>query len=212
MKLNRLIPDDSSMKSSSNIRRGVAAAAIAATVFGGAVVTDTLAGANSSWGPKWTRNGELELPTDYHSWVFLGSPLTPNALNNGQAGFPEFHNVYIHPAAFKAYRKTGQFPEGTVLLKELQLTMPGTQDDGSRVEASGRGYFPAARNGIDISVKDSKRFKDTNGWGFFNFGHHAPPYAKTAAAAPKEACAGCHIANADDMVFKKFYAPILDAK
>ena len=212
MKLDRQINSGKEVKPSFRMRRGLVAAAVAATVFGGAVVNAAFAGAVSSWGPKWAKNGELQLPTDYHSWVFLGSPLTPHALNGGEAGFPEYHNVYIHPEAFKAYRKTGQFPEGTVLLKELQLTRPGTHDDGSRIEASGRGYFPAARNGIDISVKDSKRFKDTNGWGFFNFGHHAPPYAKTAAAAPKEACAGCHITNADDMVFKKFYAPILDAR
>ena len=212
MKLNQQINNGKKVKSSVRMRRGLVAAAFAATVLGGAVVSDVFAGSMSSWGPKWTKSGELQLPTDYHSWVFLGSPLTPHALNDGKAGFPEYHNVYIHPEAFKVYRKTGEFPEGTVLLKELQLTMPGTHDDGSRLEASGRGYFPAARNGIDIAVKDSKRFKDTNGWGFFNFGHHAPPYAKTAAAAPKEACAACHIANADNMVFKKFYSPILDAK
>ncbi|MCP5316207.1 MAG: cytochrome P460 family protein [Chromatiaceae bacterium] len=212
MKLNKQIKLGNNSKSTFRTRRGLVATLVAAIGFGGAVVGDTFAGSMSSWGPKWTRNGELHLPNDYHSWVFLGSPLTPHALNDGKAGFPEYHNVYIHPEAFKAYRKTGVFPEGTVLLKELQLTMPGTNDDGSRVEASGRGFFPAARNGIDISVKDSKRFKDTNGWGFFNFGHHAPPYAKTAVAASKEACAGCHIANAEDMVFTKFYSPILDAK
>ncbi|MDJ0741687.1 MAG: cytochrome P460 family protein [Gammaproteobacteria bacterium] len=163
-------------------------------------------------GPVWTPDGKLELPDGYHSWVFLGSPLTPHALNDGGAGFPEYHNVYIHPDAYRHYRETGDFPEGTILLKELQLTAPGTFADGSRGEASGRGYFPAARNGIDISVKDSERFGDTNGWGFFNFGHHAPPYAKTATAAPKEACAGCHIANTDNMVFMQFYRPILDAE
>ena len=165
-----------------------------------------------NWGPKWNADGELILPSNHHTWVFLGAPLTPHALNDGKAGFPEYHNVYIQHEAFAIYKKTGDFPEGTILLKELQLTFPGTNDDGSRLEVSGRGYFPAQLNGIDISVKDSKRFKDTNGWGFFNFGHHAPPYAKTAAALPKDACAGCHIANADNMVFKKFYAPILDAK
>lgn len=193
-------------------RRGFVSVLAAAILLGGAVVTAIFAGSTPSWGPKWTSGGELKLPTDYHTWVFLGSPLTPNALNNGQAGFPEYHNVYIHPEAYKAYRKTGQFPEGTILLKELQLTMPATHDDGSRVEASGRGYFPGTRNGIDISVKDSKRFNDTNGWGFFNFGHHAPPYARTAAAAPKNACASCHMANATNMVFTKFYTPILEAK
>ncbi len=176
------------------------------------VMTSARAQSTPTWGPKWSAENELELPSDYHTWVFLGSPLTPNALNGGQAGFPEYHNVYIQPEAYQAYRQTGEFPEGTILLKELQLTLPGSNDDGSRVEASGRGFFPAERNGIDISVKDSERFKDTKGWGFFNFGHHAPPYAKSAAAQPKEACAGCHIANATDMVFIKFYSPILDAK
>jgi hypothetical protein len=168
--------------------------------------------ADADWGPKWTSNGQLILPTGFHEWVFLGSPLTPHALNGGNAPFPEYHNVYVQPEAFRAYRETGEWPEGTIMLKELQLTRPGSNADGSAIEVSGRGFFPGARNGIDISVKDSKRFKDTNDWGFFNFGHHAPPYAKTADAQSIEACAGCHIANADKMVFSKFYKPILDAK
>jgi len=167
---------------------------------------------NPPWGPKWTKSGELVLPNNYHEWIFLGSPLTPNALNGGKAAFPEYHNVYVQPEAYQAYRNTGKWPEGTTLLKELQLTRPAANADGSSLEVSGRGFFPAALNGIDISVKDSKRFKDTNGWGFFNFGHRAPPYEKTAAALPIDACAGCHIANADNMVFSKFYKPILDAK
>lgn len=169
-------------------------------------------GAEPDWGPKWTKNGELVLPVGYHHWVFIGSPLTPHGLNGGNAPFPEYHNVYVHPEALKAYRSTGDWPEGTIMLKELQLTRGGIHPDGSAIEVSGRGFFPGARNGIDISVKDSKRFKDSNGWGFFNFGHHAPPYEKTAQARPTEACAGCHIANADRMVFSKFYKPILDAK
>lgn len=178
------------------------------------VGTANIANAQSipSWGPKWTRSGELVLPSDYHEWIFLGSPLTPHALNGGKAAFPEYHNVYVQPEAYQAYRDSGKWPEGTILLKELQLTRPAANADGSSMEVSGRGFFPAALNGIDISVKDSKKFKDTNNWGFFNFGHHAPPYEKTATALPIDACAGCHIANADNMVFSKFYKPILDAK
>ncbi|MFC6671132.1 cytochrome P460 family protein [Marinobacterium aestuariivivens] len=166
----------------------------------------------ADWGPAWDRNGKLLLPEHFRHWVFLGSPLTPNALNGGQAAFPEYHNVYVQPQAFAAYRETGQWPEGTIMLKELQLTRQATHPDGSSQEASGRGFFPGTLNGIDISVKDSSRFRDTEGWGFFNFGHHAPPYAESAAAQPAEACAGCHMENATNMVFSKFYAPILDAK
>lgn len=163
-------------------------------------------------GPQWTRDGQLELPKDFHHWTFLGSPLTPNGLNGGKANFPEFHNVYVQPAALEAYRRTGEFPEGTILLKELQLTRPGGNADGSGQEVSGRGYFPGELHGVDISVKDSSRFRQTNGWGFFNFGHHAPPYEATASAKDKEDCAGCHAANGTKMVFSKFYEPILKAK
>lgn len=202
----------------SALRRAALAATALATLLAGASVVAGLAGdaraegMTATPGPQYSANGELKLPTDFRRWVFLGSPLTPNALNNGKAGFPEYHNVYVQHHAYEAYRRTGEFPEGTILVKELQLTTAGQHADGSRNEASGRGYFPATLNGIDISVKDSKRFKDTNGWGFFNFGHHAPPYAKTAAAQPKAACAGCHEANATNMVFSKFYEPILKAQ
>ncbi|WP_170785650.1 cytochrome P460 family protein [Ruegeria lacuscaerulensis] len=169
--------------------------------------TSVNAQVSDDWQPQWTEDGQLVLPTGYREWVFLGSPLTPNALNGGQAGFPEYHNVYMHPTAYAQYKETGEFPEGTILLKELQLTQPGEEADGSRLEVSGQGYFPAGFNGIDIAVKDSSRFAESNNWGYFNFGHHAPPYAETAAAAPIEACASCHIDNADeDMVFTRFYA------
>lgn len=188
-------------------------AAITILVCGSAfgLAARSLAESSPDWGPRWNNNGELLLPSGYHEWVFLGSPLTPHALNGGEAPFPEYHNVYVQPEAYTAYRKTGNWPEGTILLKELQLTRKAAYADGSSVEVSGRGYFPAALNGIDISVKDSRRFADTNNWGFFNFGHHAPPYAKSAKALPEDACAGCHIANADRMVFTKFYKPILES-
>lgn len=142
--------------------------------------------------------------------VFLGAPLTPNGLNGGEAGFPEFHHVYVEPGAYQTYKETGAFPEGTTIVKELVLLKEADYEDGSRDDASGRGFFANSFAGIDMMVKDSERFADTNGWGFFNFGHHAPPYAETAEAAPNDSCAFCHTANAtDDMVFTTFY-PILE--
>ena len=190
----------------------LAVLAVAAAIAAAGQTLPATAEMGQTMGATFNGAGETTIPENFRQWVFVGAPLTPHGLNGGKAGFPEFHHVYVEPKAFETYRKTGRFPEGTTIVKELVLLHPGDYPDGSRDEASGRGFFPAARNGIDISVKDSKRFKDTNGWGFFNFGHHAPPYAKTAVAASKEACAGCHIANAEDMVFTKFYSPILDAK
>ena len=65
---------------------------------------------------QWNEKGELLLPKDFREWVFIGAPLTPNGLNDGKANFPEFHNVYVQPEAFKAYRKTGKWPTGTMML------------------------------------------------------------------------------------------------
>src|SRR5262245_53992298 len=62
--------------------------------------------------PEYNAAGELVLPKDYRDWVYVGSPLTPNALNGGQAAFPEYHNVFIEPVSFAIFKKTGIFPEG----------------------------------------------------------------------------------------------------
>jgi len=162
--------------------------------------------------PEYTPAGELKLPENsmWRSWIFVGTPLTPNALNGGQANFPEYHYVYIEPGSYDIYRKTGIFPDGTFFFKELLLTKgPSENPDGSRTEPSGRGYFPGVFNGADATVKDSKRFADTGGWGYFNFNHHEPK-APTAKVKDKSECAFCHIGAAKrDEVWTQFY-PILD--
>ena len=160
---------------------------------------------NGRYLPEYTADGDLMLPKNFEQWVYVGSPLTPNALNGGQAGFPEYHNVYMQPWAYQEYQKTNVFPEGTIMFKELQLTIPGDNPDGSRTEPSGRGYFPGKLNGADVTVKDSKRYIDTGGWGYYNF-HHYEPKAPTAKLTPKTECAYCHSASAKkDEVWTQFY-------
>jgi hypothetical protein len=159
-------------------------------------------------------DGRMKLPNPatFRRWVFVGAPLTPNGLNNGKAGFPEYHHVYVEEKNVDAYLKTGSFPEGTVIVKELTRVLNPTFPDGSRREPSGRGYFNGEYNGIDVTVKDSKRFAQTNGWGFFTFGHHPLPYEETAAESSVTQCAGCHIANVakTDMTWIQFYPLLRD--
>jgi hypothetical protein len=189
------------------------AAGIAAFVIltgGGVFLRQTLAQDASSttqrYFPEYNDKGELLLPKNFEKWVFVGAPLTPNALNGGQANFPEFHMVYIEPGSYDIYQKTGEFPEGTIFLKELQLLLPAENPDGSRTEASGRGYFSGKLNGADVTVKDSKKYADTGGWGYFNFNHHEPK-AASASVRPKDECAFCHMANAKkDEVWTQFYS------
>ena len=159
--------------------------------------------------PEYTSEGDLILPKNWRSWVYVGSQLTPDALNNGKAGFPEYHNVYIEPGSFEIYKQTGEFPEGTIMFKELQRTLPGQFPDGSRMEPSGRGYFPGAFNGADVTVKDTKRYSSTgSSWGYYNFNHHEPK-AATAQLKPISECGFCHQASAQkDEVWTQFY-PLL---
>jgi hypothetical protein len=158
-------------------------------------------------------DGKLKLPTGYRRWVFVGAPLTPDGLNNGKAGFPEYHHVYVEEKNLNVYLQTGSFPEGTVIVKELTRVLNPTFPDGSRTEPSGRGYFNGEFSGMDVTVKDSKRFANTNGWGFFNFGHHPLPYAESAKEASAAECAGCHASFVakTDMTWVQFY-PLLRGK
>src|ERR1700736_4327539 len=82
--------------------------------------------------PQGWRTPQVQVPKNFHEWIYVGSPLTPNALNDGKAGFPEYHNVYMEPGSYEIYKKTKVFPEGTIMFKELQLTLPGENPDGSR--------------------------------------------------------------------------------
>jgi hypothetical protein len=174
--------------------------------------TTSIAAQNQTSTAVFLPDGKVKLPTGFRKWVFVGAPLTPNGLNGGTANFPEYHHVYVEQKNVDAYLKTGVFPEGTVIVKELTRLLSPMFPDGSRTEPSGRGFFNGVYNGIDMTVKDSKRFPQTNGWGFFTFGHHPMPYAQTAAQSPISECGGCHVANVakTDMTWIQFYPLLRD--
>ena len=199
---------------------------LVAGVAGGTYLSNTsrVAAQTQQSAVVFNADGTVNVPTGFRKWVFVGAPLTPEGLNHGKfncdaagkncttSNFPEYHHVYIEQKNVDAYFKTGEFPEGTVIVKELTRVLNPTFPDSSRTEPSGRGYFNGAYNGIDMSVKDSKRFASTNNWGFFTFGHHPMPYNKTSAERPISECAGCHIANVanTDMTWIKFYPLLRD--
>lgn len=148
-------------------------------------------------------DGKLIRPADHREWVFVGAPVTPNDMNDGQAAFPEFHNVYIDPASFASYKKRGVFPDGTVILKEL-VSVGGKSMD------SGNGYFQGEFISLEAMVKDGQRFSDEpGGWAFFRFGE-APNYNPTGARMKTESCNECHSGANEDYVFTDTY-PVLRA-
>lgn len=165
--------------------------------------------------PQFTQEGELILPAGeiWREWPYVGTPLTPNALNDGEAPFPEFHSVYIDPLSWEHWRETGAFREGTVLAKELVTVYDeNALPDGSTRQVSGRGYFMGEFAGFEIAYKSATHFPDEPGnWAYFSFGHHAPPYDAVTEERPVQECNACHMASAaEDFVFTQFY-PVLRA-
>ncbi len=149
---------------------------------------------------------EMIRPTNYRTWVYIGTPVTPNDLNNGHAAFPEMHNVYIDPESYKVYKETGVFKEGTVIVKELVTV-------GATSAVSGKGYFEGEFIGLEASVKSKKDFpKEPGNWAIFSFSNMKTGVLKdTAPAMPVDKCVACHQASAaDDFVFTQYY-PVLSA-
>jgi len=167
-----------------------------------------LLGASSAFAEEYftMKNGKLERPTGYREWVYVGTPVTPNDMNNGKAAFPEFHNVYIDPKSWAHWKKKGSFREGTILIKELVSV-------GSKAAVSGAGYFQGEFLGLEATIKSSKHFADEPGnWAYFSFStKDHKSLTKAAAAFPADACNACHKNSAaDDWVFTQYY-PVLSA-
>ena len=158
-------------------------------------------------GEYFTMNdGKLERPTGYREWIYVGTPVTPNDMNNGKAAFPEHHNVYIDPKSWSHWKEHGEFRDGTILMKELVSV-------GSKAAVSGAGYFQGEFIGLEATIKSKKHFADEPGnWAYFSFtSKDHKTLAPTATAFPAESCNGCHAnAAADDFVFTQYY-PVLSA-
>lgn len=152
------------------------------------------------------KNGELERPTGYREWIYVGTPVTPNDMNDGKAAFPELHNVYIDPKSWEHWKNKGEFRDGTILIKELVSV-------GSKAAVSGKGYFMGEFVGLEATIKSMKHFKDEPGnWAYFSFSSaDHKTLSETAKAFPTTSCNSCHAnAAADDFVFTQYY-PVLSA-
>ena len=91
--------------------------------------------------------GHLRVPADYRTlYQALGSWAI--AADSGE-GSKEMHAVYASPGAIDAYRKTGHFPDGAVLVKEVFATSTNEMTTGTVSHADKlKGWF--------VMVRDSK--------------------------------------------------------
>ena len=154
--------------------------------------------------PRFPEGNQLIRPEGYRDWMFVGSNLNMGYSEDQTPKESRFHNIYIQPEAYRQYAATGKFPDKTVLVMEVIAA-------GTNASINKRGQFEDRPIGIEVSLKDEKRFAGK--WAYFNFiGSGGAPVAQ-AKPFPKEACWNCHNQHAAaDNVFVQFYPVLREAK
>ncbi len=162
--------------------------------------------AQESFSPYVDAAGNIRIPEDYRQWAFLGTwHIAPEKGTGDSAGAAGFHNVYMQHSAVEAFRETGQFPDGAVIVKELLKSKTGDLTTGEVTWATEiEGWF--------VMVKDTQgRFPGNplwgSGWGWVLFNSDNPQ--KTVTRNWRSDCLGCHLPAKDtDWVFVQGY-PLL---
>jgi Cytochrome P460 len=145
--------------------------------------------------PRYTAEGELVPPAHYREWVFLSSSID---MSYSATPVHQFDNVFAPRAAYRAFLKTGVWPDKTVLILENRVA-------ASKGSITKSGQFQNGEViGLEAHVKDVARFK--GGWGFFAFDGGKPGKMFPYTAA----CYACHQAHAAaDTTFVQFYPTLL---
>ena len=149
--------------------------------------------------PYVNQDGDISLPDDFRTtFAHLGSWFVPQGDASG------FHDVYAQPGSVKAYKTTGAFPDGTVIVKELRAHSSGNFTTGSNVS-----YANEQLKQWFVMVKDSQgRFEENpswgDGWGWALF---KPDDVSTNQSKDYKAdCLGCHVpAKNTDWVYTQAY-------
>lgn len=188
------------MRTSQTIRIAVAATLMAGSVAGLVWLNGIASGEGSVRTKVVDAKGDIRVPENYRTlYQALGSWAI--AADSGP-GSKEIHAVYASPGAINAYRESGRFPDGTVLVKEVF----GTSTNGM---STGTVSHADKLNGWFIMVKDGKNSHPGNplwgdGWGWSWFDVDEPQ--KTTSTNYKSDCQGCHVpAQSTDWIYVEGY-------
>ncbi|HUR33856.1 MAG TPA: cytochrome P460 family protein [Vicinamibacterales bacterium] len=151
-------------------------------------------------GPQLQADGTAAFPADYREWIFLSAGLGMNyGPNAPAAGAPQsFTNVYVNPSSYRAFMKSGAWPDRTMFILEIR----GSASEGSINKA---GHYQTDVRAIEANIKDARL---PGGWGFYNFGN------KSVATAPLPQSASCYTCHAEhtavEHTFVQFYPALMD--
>lgn len=134
----------------------------------------------------------LKYPEGYRSWTHVKSMLIHSKDHPLYDPFGGLHHVYVNDKGAKALKNGGTYPDGSVVVFDLYDVK---EDNGA--------YVATERKFIGVMVKDSKKYKETGGWGWDVFKGNSTTGGNVKDA--KTECFNCHASQKEsDYVFSKY--------
>lgn len=135
---------------------------------------------------------KVPYPTGWRSWTHTKTMAITSDQHPLFSAFGGIHHIYVNSTGLKAAKSGGTYPDGSIIVFDL---LEWTE--------SGGAYTEGARKLIGVMHKDSKKFKDTGGWGFEGFKGGDPK--ERLVNDPVTQCYNCHAAQKDrDFVFSQY--------
>lgn len=148
--------------------------------------------------PQFGADGKLVRPVGYRKWAYLSSGYGMS-YSQGASDHLMFTNVFVTPSSYDYYVEHGTWPDKTMFVLEIY----GSASKGS---INLHGNYQSEFMGLDVEVKDEKRFADK--WAYFNF--DGTEGYSGATAPSKNDCWKCHDQNAAvEHSFVQFYPELL---
>src|SRR4029077_275904 len=166
--------------------------------------------ASSANVPKYS-DKNLLFPDGFRNWIFVDSNRGLLYKGDSVPGPITFHNIYINPEAYAYFRDHGQFPDPTMLVMDIYVSL-----DREPQGIITRGSYDGPWDGNFVAIKDSKRPPGPNGetsiWAYYIFSPDKSDPTKPQASAPAQADKNCYACHKDhgmiDNVWVQLY-PIL---
>ncbi len=133
---------------------------------------------------------EIPYPEGYRNWTHVKTMV----LKEGHplyAAFGGIHHIYANKKALEGYRSGNKFKDGSVIVFDL---LEFSEENNAIVEGK--------RKVVGVMVKDSKKYKQTGGWGFEGF---AGDTKERVVKNMEGECFACHTQLKEkDFVFSEY--------
>jgi Cytochrome P460 len=134
----------------------------------------------------------IRIPPGYRDWTVVS--VAHEAGNNN-----DLRVVLGNDIAIKAYREGKlPFPDGAIIARMAWSYV--SSEENNKVFGRAQSFVAGSPINVQFSVKDSRKWASTGGWGFAQFKDGKP-----AGEAVLKTCAPCHVpAKANDFVFTHY--------